>query len=273
VKKTMLSILLAILLLQTKGLFALETQGNWLFIGDSHSVRGFGDGMRESLFRSGLVSESRFHQYSISGTMATHWMDGSLTRLAVNWARKIPGKEKEVIGGRVTSEVHSFPMMNRELKPTHIIVALGTNDSSFFSGEMRKLDSRGKDLVGRQERLLQEILAPMQSLLNENSSARCALVLPPKLKVRSVPEHLHQKFTDALKKIGEARGCLIVDSRLIRNSAPSVVSQWSDCLISGEADKAESSIYPDQTDGVHFLKTKGEYWGRCVGLLIQVSWK
>jgi hypothetical protein len=269
----MISILLAISMLQTKGLFALETQGNWIFIGDSHSVRGFGDGVRDFLFQSGLVSENRFHQYSISGTMAAHWLDGSFTRLAVNWARKIPGKEKEVIGGRVTSEVHSFPMMNKELKPTHLIVALGTNDSSFFAGEMRKLDPKGKDLAGQQDRLLKEILTPMQSLLNENMSARCALVLPPKLKVRSVPEHLHQTFTDALKKVGEARGCLIVDSRLIRNSAPAVVSRWSDCLISGEGNKAESSIHPDQHDGVHFLKTKGEYWGRCVGLLIQETWK
>lgn len=245
---------------------ALDTTRNWLFIGDSHSVRGFGDGLRETLFQNGITSDSRFYQYSISGSMAVHWMDSSFRQLAVNWARKLPGKLKEVTPGRVTEDVHSFPDLNREINPAYVIVELGTNDSYAFVRDLKKSN------LG-QERLLELSLAPFKALLNENPTAKCALVLPPQLKLKSVPEALHQKFTDGMKSVAENRGCLVVDSRLIRDKIPQApqleVKKWQDCLMNAD----DSPLHPDQHDGVHFFKTKGEYWGRCVALFILENWQ
>lgn len=266
--------LILVLVFSLRGVLAVEGQGKWLFIGDSHSVRGFGDGVRETLFERGLASDAEFFQYSISGSTAANWVDGSFRLLSVNWAKKVPGKLKEVTQGRVDSSIHPFPWINHELKPAYLIVALGTNDSGGFARGVKALESEKRDTPLEREKLLEQALAPMKLILEENRDARCVLVLPPKLKAKHIPEILHQQYTDALKKIGEKRGCLVVDSRLILNSPPGgfEVKRWKDCLISEKSGKLSVSLHPDQTDGIHFLKKKGEYWGRCVALLMIEAW-
>jgi len=270
---TLLQVLILSSLFQSKGGLALQSQGNWLFIGDSHSVRGFGDGLRETLFESRGDLEERFYQYSISGSRAVHWMDGSFVELSVNWAKKVPGMLKEVVAGSVGDRVLSFPELNRQKKPTHLIIALGTNDSIYHAMNIKRLGSKGKNLALEQEQVLETNLSSMRNLLNENATALCALVLPPLLLIKALPQSLHQKYTDELKKIGEKRGCLIIDSRLIRDAPGKKVNHWQDCLISDSMGEGSLPIRPDQNDGVHFFKAKGEYWGRCAALLIQETWK
>ena len=70
----------------------------FLFIGDSHSVTGFGDGLREFLFRE-LNCEQDFFQYSVTASTLEDWISGSLSRNTVNWARKVPGNLKETSVG------------------------------------------------------------------------------------------------------------------------------------------------------------------------------
>ena len=253
--------------------FALDHSGNWLFIGDSHSVRGFGDGVRETLLQAEPALEAKFHQFSVSGSTAAHWMDGSLRQLPINCARKVPGTPKDVIAGIAPEDFRSFPQLLKDIKPTHVIVALGTNDSSHCSRECKDLSLPIQGKSAEKDRVFESNLDSMRQMLNASPAAKCALILPPKLKYKKIPASLHDEFTDALVGIATKRGCLIVDSRLIRDPGTNTqVKSWSDCLISSKKGKAKV-LYPDQKDGVHFFHTKGEYWGRCASLLILESWK
>jgi len=260
---------------------ASASSHNWLFIGDSHSASSFGDGLREGVLKSGLVSDGRFFQFSVSGSSAAHWLSGSVMDLSIDYAYKIPGTEKVVHTGHPKAPVKDFRSLNDEIQPSTVIFAIGTNDTNIYSDILKRTEGAHyrepasispdplpndlkHDLMGRP-------LWALRSLLNANKTARCALILPARVTSPHIPEADQKAFAKRMIQEGERRGCLIVNSQLIRE--PSNLNQkpmhWKDCI---NGDNSQHTIFPDRGDGIHFSHSKGEYWGHCVASFLTENW-
>lgn len=209
----------------------------WLFIGDSHSVRGFGDGLREALFRADPGLEARFHQYSVTGSTAANWLTGTLQELKINCAKKIPGAPKQVIEGPPPSGFTSLPALFKTLHPTHVIIALGTNDFFSIANGIQKSDPETR------ERIIDSILGNSRALLDQLGGAKCHWITPPALRVRSPGQKLQKELERRLVTALGSRCTPILSSSIPEPGHP------------------DRPITADQKDGVHFFSEKGKAWG------------
>jgi hypothetical protein len=227
--------------------FAGESRGmteTWLFIGDSHSVRGFGDGLRDTLFHFNPGLEGRFHQFSVTGSTAANWLDGTLQTLKINWAKKIPGASKQVIEGPPPPEFTSFPALAAKIHPTHAIIALGTNDFFSIAHGIRNAGSETR------EKMIDSVIKNSVSLLDHLDGAKCFWVTPPALKVPSPGPTLQKELEEYLvKRLGHR--CTPIRSSAIP-----------------EPGHPDRPISADQKDGVHFFSEKGRVWGAAAAEMI-----
>lgn len=225
----------------------------WLFIGDSHSVRGFGDGVRETLFTSALVKETDFYQYSVSGSTINDWHNGKLQELKINAALKKPGSPKVIIAGMVNSEFSSINKLVQDVGAQNVIIALGTNDFAAISHLM-------KQNIPINE-AMNAIFAPTKPMLSVLEGKKCFWILPPKLLLKEIPEEKQIIFYQNLKHRVEDLGCKTINSREFEDEKKATTS-LADCG-AGTAKPPKFSITPDQKDGIHFFSEKGRRWGTC----------
>ena len=99
-----------------------------IYIGDSHSVDGFGPQLQKMVDRSSKLGSAEVLRYAVSGSAADHWFPATnqtLQRLHIDY---FCSPDHIVNHGAVPSPFPSFPQALSGQTPKGIVIALGTND-------------------------------------------------------------------------------------------------------------------------------------------------
>lgn len=232
---------------------------NWLFIGDSHSVGGFGNGLREALIQGKVIREDQFFQFSVSGSSATHWLRrDQLSKLMIDFAYKIPGQLKVHQKGKISESFKSYVDLCDEIRPKTVVFELGTNDFYNF-------------LKNKEKKSLEESVSDFQKLLTANLNSYCIVILPTFIKKTSIPKKYYSNFFEKIAFLSAQRGCLTVSSENIKMPSSLKMSSsdenltWENCI---HPPFSNGELLPNQPDGIHFSPDLGRYWGKCVAAKI-----
>lgn len=216
---------------------------SWLIIGDSHTVGGFGEGLRVGLIQE--LNNSNLHIYAATGSRFDHWRSGEWQGLNLGSLESQPQKE------RVRYKNYVNPYWNLdtfldETKSKNIIFALGTNDMAFAHLNHKKF---------YQGVLKDSYFVKLKNYLESNSKnwKNCFWILPTYVNEKLFPKDFQDLFYKKLIATVEAH-CQIIDSRQLK-----------------KPDNDREFLFPTSKDKIHYLRKDGEYWGGRVAKLISQS--
>jgi hypothetical protein len=225
-----------------------------LMIGDSHTVGSFGEGFRQELFKAKKTNEKKFFQYAVAGSSVFHWISGNFKELNNGYLLNTPSDKQSNLLKQAAPEQYFKSMFELAEKnsPDTIVIALGTNDmaSAYMAG-------RKNDFLS----VAQSLLDKVAELKKKNLIFSCVWIGPSLLRSKRFPTSFQIEYFDSLAQLLAKGPCLYLDSRQLQDV------QGSDFSATGEGacfKNPQLPIAPDISDGVHFSKKKGFYWGRCL---------
>lgn len=216
---------------------------SWLIIGDSHTVGGFGEGLRAGLVQE--LNNSNLHIYAATGSRFDHWRSGDWQGLNLGSLEFQPEKDKVRYKGYVNPYWNLSSFLEKS-KAKNIIIALGTNDMAFAHLKHKKF---------YQGVLKDEYFAKIKKYLESKKWDHCFWVLPTYVNERLFPKEFQDIFYQKLTVTVESY-CQVIDSRKIK-----------------KADDDLNYLYPTSKDQIHYLNKDGQYWGGRVAKLISQKLK
>lgn len=231
-----------------------------IFIGDSHSVVGFGPQLVQQVDRSKSLGSVPVLRYSVSGSAADHWDQATnkgLQKLAIDY---YCSPDSGALSGRVPNAFPSFPELLNGQKLKGVVIELGTNDLD------NRCTSSPSTWMTEINKLLGEVPAGVP----------CFWVGPTSIESGEIMQRCGikgiQNFDDTLKAtVLASRKCAYIDTREFK--APDVVFHES-TLRSSDIPKTKqdcrtgNTLYPNAGDGTHFGGALAEYWADCAAIEI-----
>lgn len=214
---------------------------SWLIIGDSHTVGGFGEGLRAGLVRE--LNNSNLHIYAATGSRFEHWSTGKWQDLHLGSLEYTPQKNRTKYKGYV-NPYWNFDAFLEKSNASHVVIALGTNDMALYYQKHKKFF---------QGVLKDEYFDKIKKYLSEKKIKDCYWVIPTYVNDKLFPRLFQDLFYAQLTTAVQPY-CQVVDSRKI--TFPNQETKL---------------LYPTSKDKIHYLKKDGEYWGESVAKLISQS--
>ncbi|MEK7690296.1 MAG: hypothetical protein AAB425_04675, partial [Bdellovibrionota bacterium] len=177
-------------LLSGRGWAATNTP-RFLFVGDSHTVGTFGHTLDQDL--RDWDDQVQVATVGVCGSSPLWWLDRHAFRCGL-WAK---GAD-EVTTSLAKGKTPSLSRLLDSARPTHILVALGSN---LFGTEV-------SHVTAQVTRFLEVALAPTQE---DQPAPTCFWIGPP--NGRNKPEPELSQLYEAISETAHDLGCTLIDSR------------------------------------------------------------
>ena len=217
-----------------------------IYIGDSHSVGGFGVGLQQTLATYFVPPKYQIERYAVGGTRADAWAADDICKGGIckgGGFIRPPADKEQILHSNLKDGPNYSPVkgpnemvglgtMPKLSSAAAVVLAFGTNDA------FNLCNKSGADRYRGVEKAFRKL----------SGSHMCIWVGPPNFVRGRMLEQCtaanFKSFVDGLKAFVEARGCIFVDSRDLRD-------------LSGKP------FTPDSLDNIHFRFQTGKQWGEA----------